>query len=95
MPITFDPAKNEQNIAERGISFELAADIDWETAQIREDTRKDYGETRLFILGMIRDRLHALVITPRGDDVRVVSLRKANKKEQILYEKQKARPRTH
>ena len=93
--ITFDSAKNERNIAARGLSFELAAEIDWTTAQIREDTRKDYGETRLLVLGMIRDRLHALVITPRGEDVRVISLRKANRKEQIRYEKQKARSGTH
>ena len=95
MRLTFDPAKNARNIAARGLSFELAAEIDWHTALIREDTRRDYGETRLRVLGMIRDRLHALVITPRGEDVRVISLRKANGKEQILYEKQKAQPGTH
>jgi uncharacterized protein len=37
--ITFDSAKNERNVAARGLSFELAAEIDWTTAQIREDTR--------------------------------------------------------
>ena len=57
MGITFDPAKNQRNIALRGLSFELAAEVDWETALIRKDTRKAYGETRLFILGMIRDQL--------------------------------------
>jgi len=94
MAITFDPAKNQRNIAERGLSFELAAEIDWQTAVIREDIRRDYGETRLLVLGMIRDRLHAIVVTPRGDQLRVISLRKANRKEQILYERQKHRPRT-
>ena len=104
MAITFDPEKNQRNIAERGLSFELATEIDWQAAYIREDTRRDYRETRFFVLAMIHDRLHALVITPRGEDIRVISLRKANRKEQILYDRQKAQrqdpgqnpePRTH
>jgi hypothetical protein len=46
MAITFDPAKNARNIAERGLSFERVADLDWETAVVIEDTRRDYGEPR-------------------------------------------------
>jgi uncharacterized DUF497 family protein len=53
MRITFDPAKNEHNIQERGISFELAADFDFETAIYAEDVRKDYGEVRIRALGFI------------------------------------------
>jgi hypothetical protein len=47
MKITFDPAKNARNIAERGLPFEHVADLEWETAISVEDTRKDYGERRL------------------------------------------------
>jgi uncharacterized DUF497 family protein len=43
MRFTFDPAKNEKNIVERGLSFALAAELDWEAAFIVEDTRHDYG----------------------------------------------------
>jgi uncharacterized DUF497 family protein len=45
MRFTFDLAKNEKNIAERGLSFELAAELEWETALTVVDTRHDYGET--------------------------------------------------
>ena len=38
MRFTFDPAKNEKNIVERGLSFALAAELDWEAAFIVEDT---------------------------------------------------------
>jgi uncharacterized DUF497 family protein len=45
VPITFDPGKNERNIAERGLPFELVEDFEWDGALIVEDVRKDYGET--------------------------------------------------
>jgi len=87
--ITFDPAKNARNIHERGLPFELVAHLDWETAVSVEDTRKDYGERRLRVLGFLGDRLHAAVITIRGDAMNVISFRKANVKEMRRYEKQK------
>lgn len=96
MRITFDPARNEKNIDERGLSFERAAELEWDTALVREDTRRDYGETRLRALALLQGRLHAIVVTPRADDeLRVISFRKANRKEERLYEKENARPRTH
>jgi uncharacterized DUF497 family protein len=42
--ISYDPGKNEKNIAERGISFERAAEFEWSNSLIVEDTRKDYDE---------------------------------------------------
>jgi len=39
MRITFDPAKNARNIAERGLSFERVTELDWDTAMVAEDTR--------------------------------------------------------
>ncbi len=87
MKIAFDPAKNERNITERGISFETAADFDFESALYLEDRRKDYGETRIRALGFIGDRLHALVFTMRGATLRVISLRKASRQEVVRYEK--------
>ena len=67
MRFTFDPAKNEKNIAGRGLSFELAAELDWEAALIVEDTRHEYGELRLRVLALLDGRLHAVVVTPRKD----------------------------
>lgn len=86
MRITFDPAKNERNIAERGLSFELAAELEWDTALAVEDTRREYGETRLRVLALLHGRLHAVVVTPRMNELRVISFRKANRKEEKLYE---------
>ena len=53
MKIEFYPAKNETNICNRGLSFELVADFDFETAVIWIDTRKtSYPEVRISALGL-------------------------------------------
>ena len=84
--ISFDPAKNEANICERGLSFALVKDeFEWSTAQVIEDTRRDYGERRYRALGLIGTRLHALIYTPRGTGIHVISLRKANQREVRRY----------
>ena len=82
-----DPDKEDRNLAERGLSFDLAEHLDWATALIWEDTRKDYGERRYCVLGFIEARLHSVVFTPRAGKPRVISLRKANKREVKRYEK--------
>ena len=89
MLLEFDPAKSAQNVRERGIGFERLADMDFETAISVEDTRRDYGEQRLRVLGYIGRRLHAAVITPRGARIRVISLRRANKREERAYAKER------
>jgi uncharacterized DUF497 family protein len=92
MRFTFDPAKNARNIAERGRSFELAVELEWGTALSVEDPRRDYGETRLRVLALLHGRLHAVVVTPREDELRVISFRKANRREERLYEQYQERP---
>lgn len=81
MQLSYDPAKNLRNESERGISFEAVALLDWSSALIQSDERKDYGEPRFRVLGFIEGRLHALVFTPRAGRVHVISLRKANPRE--------------
>ena len=49
--------------------------------RIRQDTRKDYGETRYATLGLIEGRLDCMCFTIRGDNIRIISLRKANERE--------------
>jgi uncharacterized DUF497 family protein len=86
--ISFDAAKNERNVATRGISFEQAARFEWDAALIIADTRQDYGERRFQALGRIGERLHMLVFTPRSGRAHVISLRRANKREVRRYEAQ-------
>lgn len=87
MQITFDPDKNDRNIQEWGLAFMLVSEMDWATAYIGEDQRKNYGERRFRVLGCINGRLYAAVFTPRADRLHVISLRKANSREVKIYEK--------
>jgi len=61
------------------------AGLEWETALAQEDTRNDYGETRIQVLALLEQRLHAAVVTFRGNTVHVISFRKASRKEVMWY----------
>ena len=86
MRIEFDAAKNAANIRVRGLSFEKVVDFDWDSALVVEDRRRDYGERRFRALGYLHDRLHVIVLVPRRATIRVVSLRRANRREVKWYE---------
>jgi uncharacterized DUF497 family protein len=88
MHIEFDAHKNDTNIRDRGLSFERAVNFDFEHAVFTQDVRRDYGETRFRALGYLDDRLHALVFTEAAEGIRVISFRKANKREVQLYEQE-------
>lgn len=86
MQIEYDPNKNNWNIENRNLSFDLAAELDWSTAQIIEDARRNYPERRFVATGYIQQRLHILCFTPIQDGIRVISFRKANPREVKKYE---------
>ena len=87
MKIDFDPIKNEKNIRERGLSFERVAEVDFNTALILPDTRKEYGETRYIALCYLERRLHVLCFTETEAGIGVMSFRKANEREAKRYGK--------
>lgn len=87
MNYEFDPAKDDSNRDKHGLSLVDADGFEWETAVVREDARKPYAETRFQATGYIGDRLHVMVFCLRADSVRVISLRKANKREEMSYAK--------
>ncbi len=86
MGVDYDPAKNDWNIAERGLSFDEVVDFDFEAALIAPDTRRAYPEARYNAIGYLGDRLHVLCFTPIEDGIRIISFRKANRREVKRYE---------
>lgn len=83
--ISFDPAKRDWTLANRGQDFEDAALVfDGLTAEV-EDTRKDYGEQRIICFGLLRGRLVVVGYTPRGAVRHIFSMRKANEREQARF----------
>lgn len=87
MLFEWDENKNKRNRAKHGVGFEAAAFFNWGAALHSPDERNAYGEVRRVALGKIQDRLHVCVYADRGVKRRIISLRKANKREEKLYEK--------
>ena len=88
MDCEFDPTKNAANVAKhQGVSLADADGFEWDTAVIREDTRKPYPEQRFEATGYIGMRMFVMIFCRRGDFVRVISLRKANQREEKRYAK--------
>lgn len=85
MRVTFDPAKNERNIQERGLSFEEASSFSFDTALYAIDQRKEYAEVRYVAVGLLGDRVHVPCFTEAAEGIRVISFRKANAREVKRY----------
>jgi uncharacterized protein len=86
----WDEDKRQTNRAKHGVDFAELEWFEWSTAVVRADVRLDYGEHRWTALGKIAGRIHHLAFTRRNGLVRVISLRKANKREQREWESQNA-----
>lgn len=81
MRVTYDPNKNAWNIAERGLSFDRAHDFDFVTAKHLIDARHDYHEIRHIAIGLLDGQLHVLCYVVTDDGIRVISFRRANRRE--------------
>jgi uncharacterized DUF497 family protein len=88
METTYDHTKSRRNVIERNLSFDDVTEFDFEAARFSLDERRDYGEVRIRAIGFLRCRLHTLVFTETEKGIRVISFRKANKRELKEYEKQ-------
>jgi uncharacterized DUF497 family protein len=86
----WDPGKAAANVVKHGVAMDEVRASDWDTAIVSEDRRYEYGEARFVAIGEIGARLHVLTFTPRGEAVRVISLRKANRRETRIYGEKKA-----
>lgn len=87
MKLEWDDKKRNKALAERGLDFSDVASVDWDTALTVEDTRMDYAEARFVTMAPINNRLCVFAWCWRGEALRVISLRKANKREGDKYEK--------
>jgi uncharacterized DUF497 family protein len=82
MKITFDAAKRDATLRDRGLDFADAAEIFAGRTLDFADDRQDYGEQRIITVGELAGRMVIVVWTPRGEDRRIISMRKANEREQ-------------
>lgn len=85
MRIEFDPAKCRHTMDTRGLDMNRAVDVFAGPTLTVTDDRRDYGETRFITIGRLDERMVVMVWTWRGTARRIISLRKANDREQSLY----------
>lgn len=87
MEITFDPAKRENTLRERQLDFMDAAEVFTGRTYEWIDERFDYGEVRNVVVGRLRGRMIIIIWTSVGNARRIISMRKANDREQARYGK--------
>lgn len=85
MHIEFDPAKDAANQTKHGISLSVAGELDWEAALVWVDDRFEYGEMRMIALAPKTEILYYVAFVDRGEARRVISLRRANRREVKHY----------
>lgn len=85
MRIEFDSAKDATNRAKHGVSLALAGELDWEAALVWVDGRFEYGELRVIALAPKTEILYCVAFVERGNVRRIISLRRANRREVKHY----------
>ena len=84
----WDEAKNRSNFAKHGLDFADAEQVLAGPCVTFVDSRFDYGEVRLITLGLLAGRVVVIAHASRGEDTtRIISMRKANQREQKIYQK--------
>ncbi len=85
MEFAWDEAKRQANLRKHGIDFVDVEEVfERETVTISDD-RFDYGEERFVTLGMLRGRIVVVAHTENRQVIRIISVRKATKYEEISY----------
>ncbi len=85
MQIEFDPIKDLANEAKHGVSLALAAELDWDAALVWVDDRFEYAELRMIALAPKTNTLYYVAFVDRGSNRRIISLRRANRREVKHY----------
>jgi uncharacterized DUF497 family protein len=89
MRFEWDEEKRRTNLTRHGIDFaELAPVFEDAPPYTQVDDRYDYGEERLFTLGLLKGLVVAISHTWTGDIIRIISARRASRNEEITYFKE-------
>ena len=85
MQIQFNTRKREETLKDRGLDFARAGEVFAGRHFTAEDAREDYSEARYITVGNLDGRMVVMVWTPGGEARRIISMRKANEREQARY----------
>lgn len=84
----YDPDKSAANAAKHGIDFDQAQVI-WHDGKHVSSTARigGEGEIRQLVVGRIGAKLWAAIVTRRGENIRIISVRRARADERALYQR--------
>jgi uncharacterized protein len=85
MPFEYDPKKSKSNHEKHGIDFAEAQAL-WMDVDRLEIPAKTLDEPRYLVIGKINDKYWSAIITYRGENVRIISVRRSRDEEIELYE---------
>jgi uncharacterized DUF497 family protein len=85
MSYEWDEHKRQVNIKKHGIDFSDVPELLDGDVVILPDERFNYGEQRFIVIGMLKNLVVVVAYTERGENIRIISARKATKNEQNFY----------
>jgi hypothetical protein len=85
MGFEYDPEKSDENKRKHGIDFEEAQAL-WSDAALVEIPARVTGEPRWVVIGKIEEKHWSAVVTRRGENVRLSSVRRSRDEEVAIYE---------
>lgn len=85
MRFSWHESKRQTAVKKRGLDFAQAEQVFLGPTFTFEDDRKDYGEQRWVTLGLLREKVVVIVHTETDNEIRVISMREADKDEQLLF----------
>jgi uncharacterized protein len=88
--ITFDPAKDAANRRKHGVSLGVFEQMVGRLYLV-DEAHSTATELRMHVIGRIGEGVYVAVMTPREDDERVISLRRASRRERKRYEEATSR----
>ena len=86
MRFEYDPNKSESNKEKHGIDFQESQVLWNDPGRITIQSIKEIDEPRHLIIGIIDGNHWAAITTIRNDRTRIISVRRARKREVKLYE---------
>lgn len=81
----FDESKSQANLSKHGIDF-IDAQLLWDDPRLLEIPAKTEDEPRFLVIGLIYGKHWSAVLTYRGENIRLISVRRSRTEEVTLYE---------
>lgn len=81
----YDLEKSQSNLEKHGIDFEQAQVL-WDDPNLVRILARSDDEPRTMVIARLEDQIWSAIVTQRGDEIRIISVRRSRAKEVEIYE---------